>query len=126
MSAVGARIPGGMSDSARLDCLAEAVRRRIDRQPGHHSDAEVDHPVGDVVNRLMAAEEQREQRGQGHLSTLVTQPGQPLTSTPAMTTTAMPAIPGPSSMPAGMARAAPSKNPATYWTPSRRERATVV
>ena len=33
VSAVGARILGGMSDAAGLDCLAEAVRRRIDLAP---------------------------------------------------------------------------------------------
>lgn len=42
-----------------------------------------------------------------------------------MTTIAMPAIPDPSKTPAGTARAAPSKKPATYRMPSCRERATV-
>jgi len=42
-----------------------------------------------------------------------------------MTTMAMAAISGPSSRPAGMASATPSRKPATYLMPWVRERATV-
>ena len=66
-----APLPDRMLGRAKLQ---RREHQDIDRQPGRHSDADVDQPVADVGNRLMAAEEQREQRGEGHLSTLVSQP----------------------------------------------------
>jgi hypothetical protein len=75
----------------RVLSRAQLQRREqddIDRKPGRHADADVDHPVSDVAERLIAR-------------------------TPPMTTIAMPAISGPSKTPAGIARAAPSKKPAT-------------
>jgi hypothetical protein len=115
-------LPDRMLGRAKLQ---RREHQDVHRQPGRHADADVDHPVGYITHRMIVAEEQREQRGEGHLGTLIPQPVPAADQHPAMTTTAMPAIPGPGSMPTGMARAAPSKNPATYWTPSRRERATV-
>lgn len=46
----------------------------VDGEAGGHADADVDHPVRDVVQRLMAAEEKHEQRGEGDLGSLVTEP----------------------------------------------------
>lgn len=56
---VVAPLPDRMLSRAKLQ---RREHQDIDRQPGRHADADVDQPVGDVVHRLIAAEEQREQR----------------------------------------------------------------
>ena len=107
---------------------AELQRREhqdVDRHPGRHADADVDHPVRDVGKGLVAAEQQGEQRGEGHLRTLISQPVPAADQHPGYDDNSDARDPRSQQYATGMARAAPSKNPATYWTPSRRERATV-
>jgi len=56
-------------------------QRHIDRQPGRHADADVDHPVSDIAKRLIAAQQEHEKRGEGHLRALISSRCQPLART---------------------------------------------
>ena len=54
--------------------LQRREHQDVDGEPGGHADADVDHPVRDVVERLIAAEEQDEQSREGDLGALISQP----------------------------------------------------
>jgi hypothetical protein len=54
--------------------LQRREHQDVDRHSGRHADADVDHPVRDVGKRLVAAEQKREQRSEGHLRALISQP----------------------------------------------------
>jgi hypothetical protein len=53
--------------------LQRREHRDIHGKPGGHADCHVNHPVRDMVQRLVTAEQQREHGGEGDLSALISQ-----------------------------------------------------
>lgn len=66
-----APLPDGVLGRAQLQGREGS---NIDHQPGNHPDGDLAHPVRDVVQRLVAAEQQRKQGCERDLSTLVSEP----------------------------------------------------